>query len=86
MTKLRLPGGLELALNEPTTIGGESDEEKRVTTARQKHLEIYAATFLRQVGSEKAAEYELIEEWGKDTIHWYFRRRGPDLSRFEILP
>lgn len=84
MGKLRLPGGLELEVEKPTTCSAESEVEKRALTSRSKHLEIYAAAFLKEVGSDKASQYELVEEWSEGKIRWYFRKRDT-LSEIRIF-
>lgn len=85
--KIKLPGGSELVaadtrvrddlLVTPEPLQGELEKIfVGALRAREVHLETFFAAFVKEVGPERASDYELVEDWsdGKK-IRWYFRRR-----------
>lgn len=88
MSTLRLPGGLELPIEKPTvdTADEMTEHVGRCMKSRQKHLAVFAAAFLKEVGSDKASEYELVEDWSeRGKLKWYFRKRASGLNNLSDL-
>lgn len=64
---------------EPAWEHPNREIEKQIQKAmsiRSQHLEILAGAFLKEVGSSKASEYQLVEEWGDKKIKWRFEKVG----------
>ena len=48
---------------------------ERVANERALHIEMYAAAFLREVGTQKASEYILVERHEDNKITWSFEQK-----------
>ena len=49
-------------------------EVDKIALNREAHLAMFSAAFLKQVGSNQALDYMLVEEWTKDktSVRWYW--------------
>lgn len=54
--------------------------------ARAEHIEKFAAAFVKQVGNERAAQYELVEQRDADglCLRWFFRPKK-DVTNIQLL-
>lgn len=48
-----------------------------VMETQYQHLEKFAAAFLKEVGSEKASEYQLVQQFKGDRVCWWWEKRVP---------
>ena len=60
------------------------DAIDKILDTRAEQIEMFAAAFLREVGSHRASLYQLIEERSKDGLKtmWYFMPRAPSGDYF----
>jgi hypothetical protein len=49
-----------------------------VSEVQAERIETLTAAFLSEVGSEKASEYELVQERTPTGYRWFFRKRVAD--------
>ena len=42
---------------------------------RHQHIEMYAAAFLREVGTDEASQYILVEHYSDNKIRWSFEKK-----------